>query len=131
MQRKCRCGNVYDSMIRKETVWWLNRSPVIILISLIYLVKGFRKTQRKTKTEFQGGGAFISSHSGGANWPCFVGASQVTRPVIFTQLSKFRMFDRRRGVDVTAAKDSIPPPAPHHYPALRPEAGSRSMPAFY
>ena len=91
-QRKCRCGNVYDSMIRKETVWWLNRSPVIILISLIYLVKGFTKTQRKTKTEFQGGGAFISSHSGGANWPCFVGASQVTRPVIFTQLSKFRMF---------------------------------------
>ena len=43
-------------------------------------------------------------------------------PVIFTQLSKFRMFDRRRGVDVTGAKDSIPPPAHHHYPALRPGA---------
>ena len=46
MQRKCRCGNVYDSMIRKETVWWLNRSQVIILISLIYLVKGFKNTKK-------------------------------------------------------------------------------------
>ena len=41
LQRKFRCGNVYNSMIRKETVCWLNRSPVIILISPIYLVKGF------------------------------------------------------------------------------------------